>query len=45
MVQATDETRRVASKTVMVKVTNVDEAGTVTLSAQAAPDRYRVHRR
>ena len=34
MVEATDETRRVASKTVMVKVTNVDEAGTVTLSAR-----------
>ena len=34
MVKATDETRRVASKTVMVKVTNVDEAGTVTLSAR-----------
>ena len=34
MVQATDETRRVASKTVMVKVTNVDEEGKVTLSAR-----------
>ena len=34
MVQATDETRRVASETVTVNVTNVDEAGTVTLSAR-----------
>ena len=46
MVKATDETpARSPSKTVMVKVTNVDEAGTVTLSAQAAPGhRCRVHR-
>ena len=34
MIQATDETRRVASETVMVKVTNVDEDGKVTLSAR-----------
>ncbi len=34
MVKATDETRRVASETVMVNVTNVDEAGKVTLSAR-----------
>ena len=33
VVKATDETRRVASKTVMVKVTNVDEEGKVELSA------------
>ena len=39
MVKATDETRRVASKTVMVKVTNVDEAGTVTLSTRRPADR------
>ena len=34
MVRATDETRRVASKPVMVKVTDVDEDGKVTLSAR-----------
>ena len=34
MVKATDETRQVGMKDVMVKVTNVDEAGTVTLSAR-----------
>ena len=33
-VQATDETRRMNSETVTVKVTNVDEAGKVTLSAR-----------
>ena len=32
-VQATDETMQVGTKAVMVEVTNVDEAGTVTLSA------------
>ena len=32
-VQATDETRKVGMKEVMVEVTNVDETGTVTLSA------------
>ena len=34
MVKATDETRKVGMKTVMVKVTNVDEDGMVTLSAR-----------
>ena len=34
MVKATDETRKVGMKTVMVKVTNVDEDGKVTLSAR-----------
>ena len=34
VVQATDETRMTAMKTVTVKVTNVDEAGMVTLSAR-----------
>ena len=34
MVKATDETRNVGMKTVMVEVTNEDEAGTVTLSAR-----------
>ena len=33
-VQATDETRRTKSETVTVEVTNVDEAGKVTLSAR-----------
>ena len=33
-VQATDETRRMESETVTVEVTNVDEAGKVTLSAR-----------
>ena len=33
-VQATDETRRMKSETVTIKVTNVDEAGKVTLSAR-----------
>ena len=33
-VQATDETMQVGTKAVMVEVTNVDEAGTVTLSAR-----------
>ena len=32
-VQATDSTNKVGMKTVMVEVTNVDEPGTVTLSA------------
>ena len=34
MVKATDETMKVGMKTVMVEVTNVDEAGMVTLSAR-----------
>ena len=34
MVKATDETMKVGMETVMVKVTNVDEAGMVTLSAR-----------
>ena len=34
MVKATDETMNVGMETVMVKVTNVDEDGTVTLSAR-----------
>ncbi len=34
MVKATDETRMMGMKTVMVKVTNVDEDGKVTLSAR-----------
>ena len=33
-VQATDETRRMETETVTVEVTNVDEAGKVTLSAR-----------
>ena len=33
-VQATDETMQVGTKEVMVEVTNVDEAGTVTLSSR-----------
>ena len=40
--KATDETRRIASwKTVMVKVTNVDEAGNGDPVGAAAPDRHR----
>ena len=44
-VLATDETRRMETETVTVEVTNVDEAGKVTLSARRAPVRHRVHRR
>ena len=43
-VQAMDSTGKTAEKAVMVEVTNVDEDGTVTLSARRPPDQHCLHR-